>query len=109
MKNNTIFRYLTIGLAMLLLGVLAAPRLDGQTSPLNNNPRNPATRWLEITPADANLDPIPRALRVTVAGDLVIRGDDGHDETIPVDANETLPFSPTQVRAATTATVVGLY
>lgn len=70
----------------------------------------PATRIFAIVPSDTQMViPAPRALRVTVPGNLAVRGTDTSPVTIPVIANELIPFSPAYVlQTGTTATVVGL-
>lgn len=84
---------------------MAAP-----TFTIQNNP-NPADRHAAITPSDSTvLNPIPRALRVTVAGNLVLEDADGTAITYPVSAGDIIPFRATKVRATnTTATVVAWY
>jgi hypothetical protein len=69
----------------------------------------PARRHFAISPADANLAIVPRALFCTVAGNVVIRDEGGTDVTYPMVAGDILPFHAVQVRASTTATVVGWY
>jgi hypothetical protein len=73
------------------------------------NLNGPAYRHFAITPADSDLATIPRALFVTADGDVVIRDAGGVDVTYPVTAGQIIPFRAVQVRAATTATVVGWY
>lgn len=68
---------------------------------------SPAARHAAITPADEDLPVIPRALFVAEAGNLVIRDEAGVDVTYPVEAGLLIPFRAVQVRAATTAVVVG--
>ena len=69
----------------------------------------PATRIFTITASDTvAVAPTPRALRVLTDGNLVLRGTDALAVTIAVKAGETIPFSPTYVNAASTATVAGL-
>ena len=70
---------------------------------------SPANRHFAITPADADLEIRPRALYVNGAGSLVIRDEEGTDVTYTVEAGQILPIRAIQVRAATTATVVGWY
>ena len=67
----------------------------------------PATRHFTITPANSDLAYRPRALFVTVAGNLVIRDELGVDQTYPVNVGDILPFRAVQVRSTTTATVIG--
>ncbi len=69
----------------------------------------PATRHFAITPADADLAIVPRALWVDADGTLVIRDALGADITYNVIAGVILPFRGIQIRAASTATVVGWY
>lgn len=68
---------------------------------------DPATRHVAITPADSDLAYRPRAFFVTVAGNLVLRDELGVDVTYPVNAGDIIPFRAVQVRASTTATVIG--
>lgn len=69
---------------------------------------SPASRHFAITAANTDLAFRPRALLVTVTGDVVIRDETGIDITYPaVPAYTVLPFRAIQVRAGTTATVVG--
>lgn len=70
---------------------------------------DPASVHFAITPADTDLAVKPRALYVTVAGNLVLLDKAGRTVTYPVTAGQIIPFRPVQVRAATTATVVGWY
>lgn len=70
---------------------------------------SPATRHFAITPADADLAIRPRVLRCSVAGTVVVRDETGTDVTYTMVAGEILPFRAVQVRAASTATVVGWY
>jgi hypothetical protein len=69
----------------------------------------PGTRHFSINPADADLPVRPRAMFVLADGDLVIRDEAGSDVTYAVTAGAIIPFRAVQVRAATTATVVGWY
>lgn len=70
---------------------------------------SPADRWAVLTPSDTvDVADIPKAIFVTVAGDLVIRGADGVQQSFPVTVG-VWPLRPTRVMLATTATVVGLY
>lgn len=80
------------------------------TFSIQNNP-NPADRHMAVTPSDTIvLDPIPRALRVTVAGTLAIADADGTAITYAVLAGDIVPFRATKVLATgTTATVVAWY
>lgn len=77
---------------------------------IDNNP-NPADRHMAITPNDATvLDPIPRALKVTVAGNLAIADADGTAITYAVAVGDIIPFRATKVLSTgTTATVVAWY
>jgi len=68
---------------------------------------SPATRQYVITPADADLDNPVRALYIADDGDLVIEDHGGNVVTYPVVAGQIIPFSPKQIRAATTASVIG--
>lgn len=70
---------------------------------------SPASIQFAITPADSDLTMRPRALFVIARGNLVIRDGAGSTVTYPVEAGQIIPFRAVQVRAATTATVVGWY
>lgn len=80
-----------------------ADRFEGMTSGASG----PATRHYAITAADADLAVRPRALRVLTDGNLVLRDEMGTDITYAVTAGEVMAFRAVQVRAASTATVVG--
>ncbi|MES3042675.1 spike base protein, RCAP_Rcc01079 family [Sphingomonas faeni] len=70
-----------------------------------------ALKFAAITPSNTVVVPNAatiKSLYVTVAGNLVIKGSDGTQVTVPVVAGQILPFAPTYVMAATTATVVAL-
>lgn len=71
----------------------------------------PAVDFAMITPADADLAVIPRGLIIGGAGNLVVRKiGSSTNVTIPVQAGQTLPICPQQIRAATTATsILALY
>ena len=69
----------------------------------------PANRHFAITPADEDLAIRPRAIYVSADGNVVIRDDEGPDITYAVTAGQIIPFRAVQIRAATTATVVGWY
>jgi hypothetical protein len=68
----------------------------------------PPSRHVTVTPHDTNSLPIsPRALYVSVAGDLVLEDEGGTSVTYPVVAGQILPFrGDVKVKAATTATIV---
>jgi len=67
-----------------------------------------ANSWFAITPADEDLPVIPDAIYVNDAGDIVARGLDGVDVTFYVQAGQSLPIRPRQIRMGTTAYLVGL-
>ncbi|WP_217430234.1 spike base protein, RCAP_Rcc01079 family [Sphingomonas bacterium] len=69
-----------------------------------------ATDVLAVVPSDTvPLAVAPKALLVTVAGNLALKGASGVAITIPVTAGQLLPVQPVYVLAAgTTATVVAL-
>ena len=71
----------------------------------------PARRHFAITPSDAaDLAILPRALKVTVAGNVAVRDAGNVDIIYPVVAGEILPIRAVRVLATgTTATVVGWY
>ena len=65
------------------------------------NNSNPADRHMAITPSDSTvLDPIPRALKVTVAGNLAIADADGTAVTYPVSAGDIIPTGTTAIVVA---------
>jgi hypothetical protein len=70
---------------------------------------SPADRHFAITPADEDLAFRVRALCVIADGTLVLRDEGGVDVTYNVFAGQIVPFRAVQVRAASTATVVGWY
>lgn len=67
----------------------------------------PGTRHYAITAADSDIPVRPRCLFVLTDGNLVLRDEVGTDITYPVTAGMQVPFRAVQVRAASTATVVG--
>lgn len=70
---------------------------------------SPATRHFAITPADADLAIRPRALYCNVSGTVVVRDDLGTTITYNMIVGQILPIRAVQVRAASTATVIGWY
>jgi hypothetical protein len=70
---------------------------------------SPAYRHFSITPGDSDLAVRPRALYVNADGNLVVRDIGGVDVTYAVVKGQILPIRAVQVRAATTATVIGWY
>ena len=70
---------------------------------------SPATRHYTVTPANADLPIIPRALFIAEAGEVVVRDIEGTDVTYDLDAGILLPFRAQQVRTGTTATVIAWY
>lgn len=90
-------------------GAATSARQDTNTAAINK--LGSAKRWFPITP-DGNTDlaPIPDAVYVGGAGDVVLKGSDGTNATFAATAGQVLPFSPTRVLATgTTATgLVGL-
>jgi hypothetical protein len=69
---------------------------------------SPATRHFAITPADEDLEIIPRAIYVDAEG-TVIATMGGVAVTYNVSAGDVLPIRPTRIAAASTATVIGWY
>jgi hypothetical protein len=68
-----------------------------------------ATKFVTIAKSDATVLPTLTGLFVLTAGNLVVTGvDDVDSPAIPVTAGQTLPFAPKKVKAASTATVLGL-
>ena len=71
---------------------------------------SPAFRHFAIVPDNDNdLAIKPRALYVSVAGNVVLQDDKGVSVIYPVTAGQILPFRPVRVLEATTATVIGWY
>lgn len=70
-----------------------------------------ARRWAAVTPSDTvRLAKVPSALYCTVAGNVVVKGDDLVSATFPVVVGQILPVRPFFVMAtSTTATVIALY
>lgn len=68
---------------------------------------SPANRHFSITPADEDLETKPRCLYVNESGTLIIRDEMGVDVTYNVIAGQIFPFRGVQIRAASTATVIG--
>lgn len=81
--------------------------LSDQFSKLSDSPTAPARRAQAIVPHDAiALDPVPKAIAIGGAGDIVLRAmDSTADVTIAVQAGQLLPIRARFVRATgTTAT-----
>ena len=71
---------------------------------------SPAFRHFAISPSNDNdLTIKPRALYVTVEGNLEMKDDKGTILIYPVTAGQILPFRPVRVLSGTTATVIGWY
>lgn len=65
--------------------------------------------WFDITPANTNLNVIPDALYIAVAGDLVLQGANNSVATFKVWDGQILQLQPTQVRTETDAEgIIGL-
>jgi hypothetical protein len=69
----------------------------------------PATRHYTVTPANADLPVVPRAIYIATDGDVVVRDGAGIDVTYPVVAGQLLQIRAVQVRTGTTATVIAWY
>lgn len=69
-----------------------------------------ASEWYQVTPSDTASLPkgVPGGIRVTVAGSLSMADVNGTVMTVDVEVGD-LPYRPTRVMAATTATVWALY
>lgn len=99
-------------LASLLAKTIAAPateaKQDAAITALQNSA--PADDLFNITPSDTvPLGTIPKALLVTVAGNVAVRGTGASPVTLAVTAGQILPIRARYVYATnTTATVVGL-
>ena len=79
-----------------------------ETYPSIGSIEAPASRHYAITAANSDLAIRPRALIVTVAGNVEIRDEAGTTITYSsVPAYTILPIRAVQVRTGTTATVVG--
>ena len=69
---------------------------------------SPAVSWYQVSPDDnENLPVRPRALLIGVAGDLVVRGQDGHTETLPVPVGYN-PLRPVRI-LSTGTTATGIF
>lgn len=67
----------------------------------------PATDFYAVTPADADLAVVTRALYIGGLGDVVVQGLNGINTTFTaVPAGTILPVRARQVRAATSATAI---
>lgn len=99
-------------LASLLAKTIAAPateaKQDTAITALQNSA--PADDLFAITPSDSvALATIPKALLVTAAGNVAVRGTGSSPVTLAVTAGQILPIRARYVYATnTTATVVGL-
>lgn len=73
------------------------------TDPFKRNvdhPWAPSRRFYQVVPSDAqDLPTVPKGVLCSVAGNLVMTGDDGNDVTIPVSANVVYPFAPQRIKA----------
>lgn len=70
----------------------------------------PASRGIAVTPSDATILPVFRALYIGTTGDVIIRMIDGNVITFTAVAVGILPVQGDQVRAATGAgAIVALY
>ena len=70
-----------------------------------------AQNFAAVAPSDTSAVPnfaTIKSLYVTVAGNLVVKGVNGTTVTLPVVVGQIVPFAPSFVMAATTATVVAL-
>ena len=65
---------------------------------------SPAEGHLAITPSDTPLTDIPKAIYVGGAGTLVMQDKNAVDVTYTVLAGAIIPFRPTIIKAASTAT-----
>jgi hypothetical protein len=71
-----------------------------------------ADDWQQLTASDTvPLDPLPRAIMITAAGNVTVKGKSGNSMALTaVPANTILDISPTLLMATgTSATVFGLY
>lgn len=68
-------------------------------------------RWAAVVPSDTvDFAELPKALFISVAGNIVLVGSDGVAETFPVTAGQYLNVRPKRVNALnTTATAIALY
>jgi len=75
---------------------------------LSDDPIGPAVDLRAVTPGADYLNPAPRALLVTAAGDLAVECP-GALPAFTVAAGQILPMRPTRVLGTTTASVLALY
>lgn len=92
------------------LGVSAAalPLPAGAATSTKQDAVAPADDIWPITNSDSALAPIPRALLVLTAGNLIVKGSSGQATTIPVVAGQHIMLKARYVMAASSATVAGL-
>jgi hypothetical protein len=99
-------------IAAVLAKLIAAPATAANQATANTALQNsaPADDLFTITPSDTvALGTIPKALLVTVAGNVAVRGTGASPVTLAVTAGQILPIRARYVYATnTTATVVGL-
>ena len=85
-----------------------ADRYQGQA----NGSTGPALDWFDITPADADLAEVPRALTCLTTGNVDIVSSDGSRVTILLTEGGMFACRPVRVLAPTTGTaatgIVGL-
>jgi hypothetical protein len=72
---------------------------------------SPLSRGVDVTPSDtAELEFLPRAVLVTVAGNLEVIWPTGTTQVVPVSANLLYPWSVKAIKAAnTTATGIKIF
>ena len=71
---------------------------------------SPALNFAPLTESDsAAIDPRPRYLIATSAGNLVLAGDNNAEVTIPVVAGQHVILRPRLFKTASTATAVGAW
>jgi hypothetical protein len=73
---------------------------------------SPASRWAVITPADADLAEIPKAIHIgngasaPAASDVVLTDENGVEATFYLAKGTTLAIRPKRIKSATANTVV---
>jgi len=72
--------------------------------------QSPATFFKTIAPHDTNVvDGQIRSLFISAAGTVVAEDHAGNNVTFDLDAGTVLPIRPRLIKAASTATIIGLW
>jgi hypothetical protein len=76
-----------------------------------DQPFAPSRRFYQVAPNDGvDLPTVPKGIICTVAGNLVMTGDEGTTVTVAVNPNTVYPFSPQRIKLTghTAGTVIAL-